>query len=70
MVADFREQLARQRETITRMREMIQAFRACMRDLLVDRTNPLVIAQARYLIARADKLEQELAAQYLQTERR
>jgi hypothetical protein len=70
MVAEFREQLARQGEMIARLREMVAAFKTCMLDLLADPTNPLVIVQVQYLIAWADKLEQELTAQYPQTELR
>ena len=64
MSAELREQLARQNEIITRQREMIATFKTCMQALLADPTNPLALVQAQYLIAKADKLEQELTAHY------
>jgi hypothetical protein len=70
MVAEFREQLARQSEIITRLREMIATFKTCLLALLADPTDPLALLQAEYLIAKADKLEQELTAHYPQLERR
>jgi hypothetical protein len=51
-------------DDITRLREMVAAFNACVLALLADPTDPLTIVQARYLTAKADKLEQDLAAHH------